>query len=425
MSGVLLKQVSKTFPGGSRAVTNFTLNIKDGEFLTILAPSASGKSTILRMIAGFEEVADGEIYIDGKKMNAVPAKNRDVAMVFQNSKVYPHLTVYENLAFGLNARNIPQKVIEEKVKNVAEILALTDCLNKKSKNLTGKQRLRVILGRIMAREPKVYLFDEALASLDPKLRSEMRTELVKIHSRLNGTFVYATSDQTEAMVMGTRVAVMKNGFLQQVDTPQNLYDYPVNMFVANYIGSPRMNFFKNALITENEGKVYVTFANGNKILLPGIVVSRIKNISLYKDTGKPVVLGVRCEDVHQDELFISASPDTVIKARTSVIEQLGSEQLAYCDLDLNKAENVYSDCFQMVARIPGRAVIRKDEIIDFAIDAKHVQLFDGEDEFSILERDEHYDAIKGNEDGASYVPPTPKEMKSILNPESLGKGKRK
>lgn len=238
MSGVLLKQVSKVFPGGSRAVTDCTLSIKDKEFLTLLAPSASGKSTILRMIAGFEDVTDGEIYIDGKKMNVVPAKNRDVAMVFQNSKVYPHLTVYENLAFGLNARNIPEKVIEEKVRNVAEILALTDCLNKKAENLTGKQRLRVILGRIIAREPKVYLFDEVLASLDPKLRSEMRTELVKIHSRLNGTFVYATSDQAEAMVMGTRVAVFRDGFLQQIDTPQNLYDYPVNMFVADYIGSP-------------------------------------------------------------------------------------------------------------------------------------------------------------------------------------------
>lgn len=186
-----------------------------------------------------------------------------------------------------------------------------------------------------------------------------------------------------------------------------------------------MNFFKNALITENGGKIYVNFAGGNRILLPGIVVSRIKNLALYKDTGKPVVLGVRCEDVHQDELFISASPDTVIKARTDVIEQLGSEQLAYCDLNLNKDKNAYSASFQIVARIPSRAIIRKDEITEFAIDAKHVQLFDEEDELSILERDEHYDAIKGNEDGASYVPPTPKEMKAKLNPEFAGKAKRK
>ena len=318
MSGLLLKGINKVYPGGNQAVFDFCLDIRDKEFIVFVGPSGCGKSTTLRMIAGLEEITSGELYIDGKLVNDVVPKDRDIAMVFQNYALYPHMSVYDNMAFGLKLRKVPKEVIDEKVKAAAEILGITDYLSRKPKALSGGQRQRVALGRTIVREPKVFLLDEPLSNLDAKLRAQMRTEISKLHVRLATTFIYVTHDQIEAMTMGTRIVVMKDGFMQQVDTPQNLYDYPINLFVAGFIGTPQMNFFRGSTITEEGGKTYVNFIGGNKIVLPKAIVAKIKNIDDYKNTGKEVTLGVRPEDIHEDDLFISNSPETIVKAKSTL-----------------------------------------------------------------------------------------------------------
>ena len=416
MSGLLLKGINKIYPGGNQAVFNFTLDIRDKEFIVFVGPSGCGKSTTLRMIAGLEEISSGELYIDGKLVNDVVPKDRDIAMVFQNYALYPHMSVYDNMAFGLKLRKVPKDVIDEKVKAAAEILGITDYLSRKPKALSGGQRQRVALGRTIVREPKVFLLDEPLSNLDAKLRAQMRTEISKLHVRLATTFIYVTHDQIEAMTMGTRIVVMKDGFMQQVDTPQNLYDYPINLFVAGFIGTPQMNFFKNSTITEENGKVYVNFIGGNKILLPKSMVVKIKNLDDYKNTGKAVTLGVRPEDIHEDQAFIAASPDTVVKARIDVIEKLGAETQIYCDLDFENDKNTIIDnAAQMIAKISSRAAVELGEIVELAFDAKHIHLFDGYTESTMLERDEHYEVIPENAEGAAFVPPTPQEMQAQID----------
>ena len=416
MSGLLLKGINKIYPGGNQAVFNFTLDIRDKEFIVFVGPSGCGKSTTLRMIAGLEEISSGELYIDGKLVNDVVPKDRDIAMVFQNYALYPHMSVYDNMAFGLKLRKVPKDVIDEKVKAAAEILGITDYLSRKPKALSGGQRQRVALGRTIVREPKVFLLDEPLSNLDAKLRAQMRTEISKLHVRLATTFIYVTHDQIEAMTMGTRIVVMKDGFMQQVDTPQNLYDYPINLFVAGFIGTPQMNFFKNSTITEENGKVYVNFIGGNKILLPKSMVVKIKNLDDYKNTGKAVTLGVRPEDIHEDQAFIAASPDTVVKARIDVIEKLGAETQIYCDLDfVNDKNTIIDNAAQMIAKISSRAAVELGEIVELAFDAKHIHLFDGYTESTMLERDEHYEVIPENAEGAAFVPPTPQEMQAQID----------
>ena len=416
MSGLLLKGINKIYPGGNQAVFNFTLDIRDKEFIVFVGPSGCGKSTTLRMIAGLEEISSGELYIDGKLVNDVVPKDRDIAMVFQNYALYPHMSVYDNMAFGLKLRKVPKDVIDEKVKAAAEILGITDYLSRKPKALSGGQRQRVALGRTIVREPKVFLLDEPLSNLDAKLRAQMRTEISKLHVRLATTFIYVTHDQIEAMTMGTRIVVMKDGFMQQVDTPQNLYDYPINLFVAGFIGTPQMNFFKNSTITEEKGKVYVNFIGGNKILLPKSMVVKIKNLDDYKNTGKAVTLGVRPEDIHEDQAFIAASPDTVVKARIDVIEKLGAETQIYCDLDfVNDKNTIIDNAAQMIAKISSRAAVELGEIVELAFDAKHIHLFDGYTESTMLERDEHYEVIPENAEGAAFVPPTPQEMQAQID----------
>lgn len=420
MSGLLLKGINKVYPSGVQAVFNFCLDIRDKEFIVLVGPSGCGKSTTLRMIAGLEEISSGELYIDGKLVNDVVPKDRDIAMVFQNYALYPHMSVYDNMAFGLKLRKVPKEIIDQKVKAAAEILGITDYLSRKPKALSGGQRQRVALGRTIVREPKVFLLDEPLSNLDAKLRASMRTEISKLHARLATTFIYVTHDQIEAMTMGTRIVVMKDGFMQQVDTPQNLYDYPINLFVAGFIGTPQMNFFKGAkLVSEGKGKarkVYVSFIGNNKILLPGSVVARIKNIDEYLDTDKEITLGVRPEDIHQDQAFISTSPDTVVKARIEVIEKLGAETQIYCELDhASKESSVIDNSTQMIAKISSRAVINLKDIIDLAFDAYHIHLFDGYTEATILERDEGYEVISENAEGAAFVPPTPQEMRAQID----------
>ena len=416
MSGLLLKHINKIYPGGNQAVFDFCLDIRDKEFIVFVGPSGCGKSTTLRMIAGLEEISSGELYIDGKLVNDVVPKDRDIAMVFQNYALYPHMSVYDNMAFGLKLRKVPKEVIDEKVKAAAEILGITDYLSRKPKALSGGQRQRVALGRTIVREPKVFLLDEPLSNLDAKLRAQMRTEISKLHVRLATTFIYVTHDQIEAMTMGTRIVVMKDGFMQQVDTPQNLYDYPINLFVAGFIGTPQMNFFKNSTLTGEGDKVYVNFIGGNKIVLPKAVVSKIKNLGDYLNTGKTVTLGVRPEDIHEDDLFISNSPETIVKAKIDVIEKLGAETQIYCDLDYESDKNsVVDNAAQMIAKISSRAVVELNEVVELAFDAKHIHLFDGVTEATMLERDEHYDVIPENAEGAAFVPPTPQEMKAQID----------
>ena len=416
MSGLLLKGINKVYPSGVQAVFNFCLDIRDKEFIVLVGPSGCGKSTTLRMIAGLEEISSGELYIDGKLVNDVVPKDRDIAMVFQNYALYPHMTVYDNMAFGLKLRKVPKEIIDQKVKAAAEILGITDYLSRKPKALSGGQRQRVALGRTIVREPKVFLLDEPLSNLDAKLRASMRTEISKLHVRLATTFIYVTHDQVEAMTMGTRIVVMKDGFMQQVDTPQNLYDYPVNLFVAGFIGTPQMNFFKESTLTSEKGKVYVNFTGNNKILLPKSVAARIKNINEYLDTGKAITLGVRPEDIHQDQMFISNSPETVIKARIEVIEKLGAETQIYCELDHEgKESSVIDNSTQMIAKISSRAVVALKDVIELAFDAHHIHMFDGETEATLLERDEGYEVIEENAEGSAFVPPTPQEMRARID----------
>ena len=416
MSGLLLKGINKVYPSGVQAVFDFCLDIRDKEFIVLVGPSGCGKSTTLRMIAGLEEISSGELYIDGKLVNDVVPKDRDIAMVFQNYALYPHMSVYDNMAFGLKLRKVPKEIIDQKVKAAAEILGITDYLSRKPKALSGGQRQRVALGRTIVREPKVFLLDEPLSNLDAKLRASMRTEISKLHTRLATTFIYVTHDQIEAMTMGTRIVVMKDGFMQQVDTPQNLYDYPINLFVASFIGTPQMNFFKESTLTSKKGKVYIEFVGGNKILLPKSVAARIKNLEEYLDTGKLVTLGVRPEDIHQDQMFIANSPDTVVKARIEVIEKLGAETQIYCELDHEgKETSVIDNSTQMIAKISSRAVVNLKDIVDLAFDANHIHLFDGETEATLLERDEGYEVIEENAEGSAFVPPTPQEMRARID----------
>ncbi|MBQ9728621.1 MAG: sn-glycerol-3-phosphate ABC transporter ATP-binding protein UgpC [Clostridia bacterium] len=415
MSGLLLKNIDKVYPNGVQAVFNFCLDIHDKEFIVFVGPSGCGKSTTLRMIAGLEEISDGELYIDGKLMNEVVPKDRDIAMVFQNYALYPHMSVYDNMAFGLKLRKVPKEIIDQKVRAAAEILSITDYLSRKPKALSGGQRQRVALGRTIVREPKVFLLDEPLSNLDAKLRASMRTEISKLHTRLATTFIYVTHDQIEAMTMGTRIVVMKDGFMQQVDTPQNLYDYPINLFVAGFIGTPQMNFFKESTLTSENGKVYVNFIGNNKIALPKTIVSRIKNINEYLDTGKLITMGVRPEDIHQDQMFIANSPETVVKARVEVIEKLGAETQVYCELDYTKESSVVDNTTQLIAKISSRAIVSLNEVIELAFDAHHIHMFDGETEASMLERDEGYEVIPENAEGSAFVPPTPQEMRERIS----------
>ncbi len=426
MAGLLLKNINKVYPTGVQAVFDVSLDIKDQEFIVLVGPSGCGKSTTLRMIAGLEEISSGKLYIGDTLVNDVLPKDRDIAMVFQNYALYPHMTVYENMAFALKNRGVPKEIIDERVRAAAEILGITEYLSRKPKALSGGQKQRVAIGRVIVREPKVFLFDEPLSNLDAKLRASMRTEISKLYARLGTTFIYVTHDQVEAMTMGTRIVVMKDGFVQQVDTPQNLYDYPVNLFVAGFIGTPRMNIFKNATLTGKADKVYVNFIGGNKILLPECVCKRIKDLDAYLGTGKVVTLGIRAEDIHHEEAFLESAQKAQVKARVEVIEKLGAEMQVYCELDYeDKQTSLIDNSTQMIARIPSREEIGSKDVIKLAFDTEHIHLFDGETERTILERDEGYEVIESNVE-RDYVPPTPQEMKERIDAANhTGKGKKK
>ncbi len=385
MSSLYLQNIYKKYPSGVVAVTDFTLDIKDKEFIVFVGPSGCGKSTTLRMIAGLEDISEGELFIDEKYMNNVQPKDRDIAMVFQNYALYPHLTVYENMAFGLRLRHIPKAEIDERVHEAARILGLEQYLKRKPKALSGGQKQRVALGRAIVREPKVFLLDEPLSNLDAKLRASMRTEITKLHQRLGTTFIYVTHDQVEAMTMGTRIVVMKDGLIQQVDTPIHLFDYPANLFVAGFIGTPQMNFADAVLVGENN-KVYVEFEN-RRVELTQKMIDRIINIDDYVNTGRPVVFGVRPEDLHDDEETIAKFKNQLIDVKVDQIERLGAETLLYCKYELEGSDDVIGEGAKkpLIAKVDGRSTTMQGEIVKLALDIDHCHLFDKETELSILE----------------------------------------
>ncbi len=418
MSEILLKSVNKVYPAGAHAVYDFSLNVKNGEFLAIAGPDGCGKSSVLRMIAGLEDVTSGEIRVDGVLVNEKEAKERDLAVVLPDYIIYAHLSVYDNLAYGLKRRKVPREIIDMKVRAAAEILGLSDSLFKKPKALSGAQRLRVALGRIFVREPKAILFDEPLSNLDANLRVKMRTELAKLHARLDGTFIYVTRDAREAMTLSTRIAVMKDGFLQQIDTPRNLYDYPANLFVADYIGSPRMNFYENSTITLEEGKIYLNFGANNKILLPKQFVARIKNADEYINTGKVVTFGVRPEDVRIDRQALQDFPDQTVSARVDVAETLGEKTQLYCQLEMIEGgKSIGDDPTQLIADVDKRAAVSSGDVVQLAIDPQRIHLFDGYTQATMLERDEQYETLPEFSEDASFVPLTPQAERQIKDEE--------
>ncbi len=371
MSSLSLRHIYKIYSGNVKAVSDFNLEIDDKEFIVFVGPSGCGKSTTLRMIAGLEEITAGELYIDDKLVNDADPKDRDIAMVFQNYALYPHMTVYDNMAFGLKLRKMDPQEIDNRVREAAAILGIEPLLARKPKALSGGQRQRVALGRAIVREPKVFLLDEPLSNLDAKLRVQMRTEITKLHHKLATTFIYVTHDQIEAMTMGTRIVVMKDGIMQQVDTPQFLYDSPQNLFVATFLGSPQMNLF-NATLSKENGCVYASFGK-NKILIAPEKAKRIINEKYF---NVPVILGIRPEDIHDEEVFIANSPDTIIEAHVDVMEKLGNETYLYMEVD---GKEDYT-----IARIDARTKLKANETVKLAVDSHHIHLFDPLTELTII-----------------------------------------
>jgi len=368
MASLSLVNLGKKYPNGFEAVKDFNLEIEDKEFVIFVGPSGCGKSTTLRMIAGLEDITSGELFISDKQMNDVEPKDRDIAMVFQNYALYPHMTVYENMAFGLKLRKKSKKEIDEKVQAAAKILNLESLLDRKPKLLSGGQRQRVAMGRAIVRNPKVFLMDEPLSNLDAKLRVQMRLEISKLHERLGATIVYVTHDQTEAMTLGTRIVVMKDGLIQQVDTPQNLYNAPKNLFVAGFIGSPQMNFMECECNQVGDGFA-LAFGKYN------IPVPASKTEALRKGNygGKRVILGIRPEDVNDTEIFIESSPQSVIEAEVKVYELLGAEVYLYFEI-----ENT-----QITARVNPRTTSRTGDLVKIAFDMEKAHIFDQETELVI------------------------------------------
>ena len=386
MASVTLKNIYKKYPGAGDliAVSDFCLEIADKEFIILVGPSGCGKSTTLRMVAGLEEISSGELYIGDRLVNDVAPKDRDIAMVFQNYALYPHMTVFDNMAFGLKLRKVGKEEIKRRVEEAAKILDIEHLLDRKPKALSGGQRQRVALGRAIVREPKVFLLDEPLSNLDAKLRAQMRTELTRIHQRLGTTFIYVTHDQTEAMTMGTRIVVMKDGFVQQVAAPQVLYDKPCNMFVAGFIGSPQMNFLDAVVLKEGE-KFFVEFGSEDtktragvkyKLPLPDYknedkIERKVGLLEPY--VNKHVIMGIRPEHIHDEELLMKANKNGIIETKVEVTELMGAETYLYTNCE-GQALN---------ARVDPSSTARPGDTIKVAIDVNKIHLFDKDTEKTI------------------------------------------
>ncbi|WP_099157352.1 ABC transporter ATP-binding protein [Virgibacillus ndiopensis] len=361
MAELRLDHIQKSYDKKVIAVDDFNLDIKDKEFIVFVGPSGCGKSTTLRMIAGLEEITGGELFIDDKKMNDVAPKDRDIAMVFQNYALYPHMNVYDNMAFGLKLRKFKKDEIQQRVNNAAKILGLEAYLDRKPKALSGGQRQRVALGRAIVRDAKVFLMDEPLSNLDAKLRVQMRAEIQKLHKRLQTTTIYVTHDQTEAMTMATRLVVMKDGIIQQVGAPKEVYDSPENVFVGGFIGSPSMNFLNGTL-------------NNNYLLLDDIKIKvpegKMKVLREKGYVDKDIILGIRPEDIHDEPVFIDSTPETKINATIEVAELMGAETYLYSKVNDQ----------DFIARVDSRSDINGGEHLDLAFDMNKAHFFDPETE---------------------------------------------
>ena len=370
MASLSLRHIFKKYPGGVTAVSDFNLEIKDKEFIVLVGPSGCGKSTTLRMIAGLEEISEGELFIGDRLVNDVAPKDRNIAMVFQNYALYPHMTVAENMAFGLKLNKTPKDEIKRRVEEAARILDITHLLDRKPKALSGGQKQRVALGRAIVRNPMVFLLDEPLSNLDAKLRATMRTELTKLHNRVQTTFIYVTHDQVEAMTMATRIVVMKDGLIQQVDTPQNLYDKPVNIFVAGFIGTPQMNFI-NGVLTKKDDDVYFTFEENYTIKVPA---DKANAPELQEYIGQEVVIGVRPENIHDEPAQMAALEDSTVEAYVDVTELMGAEIYLY----LNIGET------NLTARVSPRSSSKAGDTIKIAFDTARMHIFDKDTEKCIV-----------------------------------------
>ena len=368
MASLSLTNVCKVYPNGFEAVKDFSLEVEDQEFIIFVGPSGCGKSTTLRMIAGLEEISSGELKIDGRVVNDVEPKDRDIAMVFQNYALYPHMTVFDNMAFGLKLRKVPKDEIKKKVEEAAKILDLEKLLDRKPKALSGGQRQRVAMGRAIVRNPKVFLMDEPLSNLDAKLRVQMRSEIASLHNRLKATIIYVTHDQTEAMTLGTRIVVLKDGVIMQVDSPQKLYNEPNKLFVAGFIGSPQMNFIDAVCKVEGE-RVTLNFEKTSVVLPP----AKAKKLIDGGYNGKTVVMGIRPEDIGDSQIEIEAHKDAVFETDVTGYELLGSEVLLY----FNVAGTA------MTAKVDSRTTARMGDHITLAIDPEKIHCFDKETELTI------------------------------------------
>jgi multiple sugar transport system ATP-binding protein len=394
MAEIVLDEVSKEYADGTLAVSDLNLDIQDGEFVVLVGPSGCGKTTALRMIAGLEEQTSGDIFIGERLVNDVAPKERDIAMVFQNYALYPHMTVYDNMAFGLKLRKLSKEEIDRRVREAADILGLDELLQRKPKALSGGQRQRVAMGRAIVREPKAFLMDEPLSNLDAKLRVQMRTEIARIQHELNVTTIYVTHDQVEAMTMGDRVAVIRKGKLQQVDTPQRLYDHPVNLFVAGFIGSPAMNMVGATLSTSN-GSAHVEFG-GQRLGVPPEVMADHAGLRTFE--GGSLVVGLRPEDIEDASLVPEAPEDRRIRTVVDLRESLGADVVMHFTVDapavvtedtkelahdvghdkLEAVEPTGTDHSEFLARLSPRTTATKGQPIDLVVDVTRLHFFDPE-----------------------------------------------
>ena len=393
MAELKLNHIYKVYDNGHKAVNDFCIDIKDKEFIVFVGPSGCGKSTTLRMIAGLEKITSGDLFIGDTLVNDMEPKDRDIAMVFQNYALYPHMTVYDNMAFGLRNRHVPEDQIKEKVLEAARILDITDYLDRKPKAMSGGQRQRVALGRAIVRDPKVFLLDEPLSNLDAKLRAQMRTEITKLHKKLQTTFIYVTHDQVEAMTMGTRIVVMKLGYVQQIDTPMNLYNKPYNKFVAGFIGTPQMNFFDVTLLREGD-KVIVNFPDGSKIPLKYEEFAKIHDSYLSGD--KPAILGIR-----PDHILITKE-NTGLKCRVTAVEHLGNESIIYGHLGGDEEDFTMKDEGKsIIVKTTQDTPVQFDDVINLSIRSDKLHLFDKETEVTLIQDVPEFNLVEGEISGSS------------------------
>jgi len=363
MVEIALKHIHKKYDGNPNySVTDFNLEIADREFIVFVGPSGCGKSTTLRMVAGLEDISEGELWIGDTLMNDVAPKDRDIAMVFQNYALYPHMTVYDNMAFGLKLRKYDKAEIKERVENAADILGLTEYLKRKPAALSGGQRQRVALGRAIVRDAKVFLMDEPLSNLDAKLRVAMRAELAKLHRRLDTTTIYVTHDQTEAMTMADRIVIMKDGFIQQIGSPKEVYDTPNNIFVAGFIGSPAMNFFK---VTLKDG--HITDGDHLKLAVPE---GKYKILKDKGYEGKDLTFGIRPEDIHSEPIALDAAPASTVKSEVVVSELLGAETMLYTKTGET----------EFISKVDARALYTPGQVVELAFNMNKGHFFDNDTE---------------------------------------------